>query len=203
MILPDDGRPLHRDAEEEAGRQEGMRQFYTDHHERLREFVRGRTARGGGRDVEDVCQEIWMVFFAKYDAHVARYDNLAKVLFPIARCRIAEYWRKHGRTQETPVESANLGALADALSRAEGDAVFERAVRRMDVERALSCLTERQLDTLHLLYVDRLTVAEVAPLMGISENTVKKFRAVACDKLRKSDQLDGYRPRPRPEEVDE
>ncbi|MFF4575365.1 RNA polymerase sigma factor [Streptomyces sp. NPDC001410] len=180
-----------------------MRQFYAAHHERLRRFVRHRTGHGGGRDAEDVCQEIWLVFFANYDAHVAKYDNLAKVLFPIARCRIAEYWRKHGRTHETPVEATNLGALADALRCVEGEAVFERAVRRIDVERALACLTERQLDTLHLLYVDGLTVGEVAPLMGISENTVKKFRTVACDKLRKSEQLDGYRARPRPEEVGE
>lgn len=202
MTRPDAGSPARRDAEE-AARQEGMRQFYIDHHRRVSKFVRRRTAYAGARDVEDVCQEIWMAFFAKWDEHVARYENLAQVLFPIVRCRIAEYWRKRGRTHEMAVESANLGELAEVLSRAEGDAVFERAVRRVDVERALACLTARQLDTLHLLYVDGLTVAEVAPLMGISENTVKKFRSVACDKLRKSDQLDGYRARPRPEEVDE
>lgn len=202
MTRPADGDPPRRDAEE-AARQERMRQFYGVHHRRLLAFVRSRIAHGGGRDAEDICQEIWIAFFAKYDDHVVRYDNLAKVLFPIARCRIVEYRRKRGRTRETPVESTNLGALADALSRVDGDLAFERAVRRIDMERALACLTERQLDTLHLLYVDGLRVAEVAPLMGISENTVKKFRMVACEKLRKSDQLDGYRARPRPEEVDE
>lgn len=182
-----------------------MLNVYTQQHARLRRFIERRLTQGRKQDADDVCQETWLRFYAKYDDHMARYDNPAKVLFPIARCRVAEYWRQRGRTScEAPVEDDNLSRLADALVCApSGASAFEGAVRRIDVERALARLTERQRETLHLRYLDDLAVGEIAPLMGVSENTVKKLRRVACEKLQKSAQLDSYRPGVSSEEVDE
>lgn len=187
----------------EASRHEEQRRFYLEQHERLLTFVKRRLDHQGRKDAEDVCQEIWLRFFANYDAHTEKYDNLAMVLFPIARCRVADYWRKRGRSHEMPFEDANLGLLAETLACTDKESVFDTTVRCIDVERALACLTGRQRETLHLRYLDKLAVSEIALLMGISTNTVKSLGTTARDKLRKSAQLDGYRATGQPEEVDE
>ncbi|MCZ4120198.1 RNA polymerase sigma factor [Streptomyces sp. H39-S7] len=178
-----------------------MRHFYASHHSRLRGFVSRRMA-SRSADAEDVCQEIWLVFFVKYDTHVENYDDPVKVLFPIARCRLAEYWQKHSKSREAPVEGDDLTLLADAWTAAQRDA-GEAACLRMDVMEALAALTPRQREALHLHYLDGLKVDETAPLMGISENTVKKLLKTARNRLRGSVRLGSYQTVPRPEEVDE
>jgi RNA polymerase sigma factor (sigma-70 family) len=188
-------------------RYESMRRFYEAHHPRLRGYVSRRVGSGWKVNADDVCQEIWLVFFRKYEAHVANYDNPLKVLFPIAYCRIAEYWEKYSKSQEAPTEGADLRLLAGALSAAHfgtGRGTGEEAAcLRLDIGLALAELTPRQREALHLHYLDDLTVGETASLMGISENTVKKLLKTALERLRESTRLDSYQPATRPEGVSE
>ncbi|MGW7560700.1 RNA polymerase sigma factor [Streptomyces sp. NPDC054757] len=164
-----------------------MQIFYTTHHPKLAAFVGRRV--DGQPGIEDVCQEIWRLFFVKYDAYLQAYDEPVKALYPIARCRIAEFWERRGRMREAPFEGEDLALLTHAMT-SDLPLGIER---RVDVERAMACLPERQREALHLHHIDNLTVLETALLMGIGENGVKKLLKKALSKLRAAPALTGYR----------
>ncbi|MER5381794.1 RNA polymerase sigma factor [Streptomyces sp. NPDC002688] len=179
----------------EAGRQEAMRRFYVAQHPRLLRFVARRV--GDEKGAEDVCQETWRVFFFGYDKFIAAYDDLVKALYPIASCRIADYWRLHGQARGVPTESETLAVLTEALCaglRGVGrfEAGDESADRRIDVQRALAKLPRRQREALELHYLYELKVHEAARLMGVSENAVKKSLKKGLAGLRVTDWLDCY-----------
>ena len=102
-----------------------------------------------------------------------------KALYPIASCRIVDYWRRHGQAWGVPTDSEMLAVLAEALCAGFRGAVRleagdEAADRRIDVQRALAKLPRRQREALELHYLHELKVQEAAKLMGVSENAVKK-----------------------------
>lgn len=167
-----------------------MRCFYLAHHRRLRDFVARRV--GGPEEVKDVCQEIWQTFFIRYDEYVVAYDQPVKVLYPIARMRIADHWRRRGRVKEEPVDGEDLVLLAGSVASGLGD--HQGTDSRIDLELALAVLPSRQREALHLRYVDDLPLAQAAALMGVSENAVKNLRGKAMETLRTCVSLDSYRP---------
>ena len=172
-----------------AGRWEAMRHLYFEHHPKLLRFVARRV--GGRGEAEDVCQEIWRVFYVKYDDYVASYEDAAQLLYPIARYRISDFWQqKRGWAPEAAVEREDLVALAEALR--EADDEHQQGDRRVDIERALLSLPPRQREALYLRYVDDLPEKQTATLMGVSVNTVKKYLKEAKGKLRTTAHLDSY-----------
>ncbi|MFG2227621.1 RNA polymerase sigma factor [Streptomyces sp. NPDC048644] len=179
----------------ERERRDAMRIFYTIHHPKLAAFVARRVE--GQSGAEDVCQEVWRLFFIRYDAYLKAYDEPVKALYPIARCRIAEFWNRRGRMREDPFEGEDLALLTHAMA-SDLPVGIER---RVDVERALACLPERQREALHLHHIDNLTVLETAVLMGIGENGVKKLLKKALSTLRATPALTAYRPTATSQEV--
>ncbi|WP_208885098.1 RNA polymerase sigma factor [Streptomyces sp. PBH53] len=169
-------------------RREAMRAFYTAHHPKLAAFVVRRVK--GKQEAEDLCQDIWRIFFNKYDHYVESYDEPVKALYPIASCRIADFWNDRRRVREVLFDGEDTTVLFHAMA-PNLPAGIER---RIDVERALSCLTERQREALHLHHIDRLKVAETAVLMGISPNGVKNLLKKALETLRNTTALSDYRP---------
>jgi RNA polymerase sigma factor (sigma-70 family) len=124
-------------------------------------------------DAEDVSQDIWEVFFVKYSDYATTNGRSARVLYPIARYRIAEFWRRRGRTREELLGGRGLTLLAELLCSDPG--TYLSTDNKLDIERALSALPPRQREALHLHYVDDLKVTQTATLMGVAENTVKKL----------------------------
>ncbi|MEK8168826.1 sigma-70 family RNA polymerase sigma factor [Streptomyces sp. M19] len=88
------------------------------------------------------------------------------------------------------VEGEDLALLADALR--AGPDVHQRVDGRIDTTRALAALPPRQREALHLHYVDDLTVAQTATLMGVSVNGVKNLLKKALERLRTTVFLDSY-----------
>lgn len=175
-------------AREDRERQEAMRAFYMKHHPKLASFVARRVE--GKQEAEDLCQEIWRLFFIRYDHFVESYDEPVKALYPIASCRIAEFWDHRGRAREVSFEVEDAAVLIDAMT-PDLPAGIEC---RVDVRRALACLTERQRAALHLHHIDRLKVDETAVLMGIGPSGVKNLLKKALETLRNTTALSDYRP---------
>ncbi|MFC0109575.1 RNA polymerase sigma factor [Kibdelosporangium aridum] len=167
-----------------------MRCLYFALHPTLLRFVARRVA--SSMDAEDVCQEVWQIYFLKYRYGTLTEADSSKVLYPIARYRIAEYWRRRGRSREDPHDGESLTLLAESL-RAD-PATCLSSDRKVDLEKALALLPHRQCEALHFHYVDGLTAAETSTLMGVSVNTVKKFLARGLKALRTTTLLDTYRP---------
>ncbi|MEV8548055.1 RNA polymerase sigma factor [Streptomyces sp. NPDC051572] len=179
-----------------------MRAVYHEHHPYLWKFVRRRIP-VHRQDAEDVCQETWSIFFLRFDDHMRNYATPRLILCPIARYRVADYWRRHGRNHEAPVEGEDLALLADAVAGTRYAFDDEGVCRNIDLMEALAGLPRRQREALHFHYLDELTVEETAQLMAISANTVKKNLTRAREQLKKSLHLHSYELAAKPEEVHE
>ncbi|AZQ33228.1 RNA polymerase sigma factor [Streptomyces cyaneochromogenes] len=175
-------------AAEGRERRDEMRAVYTTHHPKLMAFVARRVE--GKPEAEDLCQDVWRLFFSRYDHYVEFYDEPVKVLYAIAKCRIAELWQRRGRAREVPFEGEDVTLLIHAIAPDLPTGIE----RRVDIGRALACLPARQREALHFHYIDSLTIAETAVLMGIGSNGVKKLLKKALERLRDTAVLSAYRP---------
>ncbi|MFG3253118.1 RNA polymerase sigma factor [Streptomyces sp. NPDC048172] len=163
--------------------------FYEQQQPKLRKFVARRI---GGDEAHDVCQETWRTFFRWCDLRQPELNtSLGAFLFHIARLRIADFCQQRKR-QPPPMAGEDLGALADSMKSRRDE--FQMVDCRVDLRRALSCLTFRQREALHLQYVDGLRLGEAAVLMGISLGGVKNLRKRALIKLRSAPALASYGP---------
>ncbi|MFI9052560.1 RNA polymerase sigma factor [Streptomyces sp. NPDC053427] len=171
---------------QEVNQRDMMRAFYLAQHPRLWRFVVRRVPDHG--DAEDVCQEIWRMFFVRYDHYVTFYEKPEIALYRSARCRIADYWRRRGTAELT--DPHDVDALAGAVT-LDSLGITER---RIDLQRALSWLPARQREAMGLHYLDQLSVAETASLMGVSADGVKKLVQRALATLRTTRSLETYQP---------
>ncbi|HZN75125.1 MAG TPA: RNA polymerase sigma factor, partial [Micromonosporaceae bacterium] len=154
---------------------------------------------------EQLAQTAWLEFgVAKYadgSGAVPASDDMALV-FRIARCRAADWWRTRTRQAEV-VFSAFDDEVMQRVLQEGGPGVGrllckaqeesgEIATRRMDVHAALMGLPSRQRQATVLHYLLELTIEEVAALMGTSVNTVRAHLRVARTALRGQPALLGY-----------
>ncbi|MGE4593788.1 sigma-70 family RNA polymerase sigma factor [Alcaligenes sp.] len=132
---------------------------------RLRAHLRRRLP-GAQNDVEDIVQEVLLAL------HVQRgtYDPSVPVsawCFAIARYKLVDYWRKHGRTGALH-DVFDERALDSALVSEDPDATAKR-----DLEQLLNALPEAQRRAIELTKLQGLSVLEAAQTLGASESAVK------------------------------
>ena len=124
---------------------------------------------GNTADAEDLLQEIFLAAHRKLDSF--RGDSaLGTWLYRLATNQCLDYLRSRAArsNQLTGALDDELG-LADSSSRALG----ERAVTRMDLERAVAQLPEGCRAAFVLHDVEGLEHREVAEVLGIAEGTSK------------------------------
>ncbi|MFJ9121300.1 RNA polymerase sigma factor [Streptomyces sp. NPDC102394] len=165
-----------------------MEAFYRQQHPRLKQFVARRVV--GQGEVEDVCQEIWRIFFNRFEVFRVDYDDPAQALYPIARCRIADFWKQRTGRREFLVAGEDLVELAQKVRLVVAD---EEACQLWDLQQALAALPARQREALSLRYLEDLSVRITATEMGVSENTVKKHLKDGLTALRALPSLTFYR----------
>ncbi|MFD8308900.1 RNA polymerase sigma factor [Streptomyces sp. NPDC059690] len=165
-----------------------MEDFYRERHPRLRQFVARRVV--GQGEVEDVCQEIWRIFFNRFEVFRVDYDDPAQALYPIARCRIADFWKQRTGRREFLVAGEDLVELAEKVRPVVTD---DGDCRLWDLQEALAALPARQREALSLRYLEDLSVRTTAAEMGVSENTVKKHVREGLSVLRALPSLTSYR----------
>ncbi|MFN8641114.1 MAG: sigma-70 family RNA polymerase sigma factor [Candidatus Binatia bacterium] len=118
-----------------------------------------RSPRTGGRDVEDLYQEVWL----RVVRAAERFDGgrrFSTWLFQIA-LNLTRDWRRR-----PPAEPSDADAPADAAAPARTDA-------GIDVERLLARLPEAQREVVALRYLHDLSEEEVALVLDIPRGTVK------------------------------
>jgi RNA polymerase sigma-70 factor (ECF subfamily) len=127
----------------------------------LQAFYR-RRMRDGGDDIEDLVQETLIAVHTRR----ATYDRdrmFTAWLFAIARYKMVDHFRSNRRL--CPIEG-----LEDILV-AEGFEASSNA--RMDMERLLGDLPEKQACAIRATKIDGLSVSEAASRGGLSEADVK------------------------------
>ena len=121
-------------------------------------------------DAEDVIQE----------ACVAAYRNFSQLrderlfrgwILQIGRSRIADYYRRKGRSREDAVEIVPERATGNMRGRA-------------DVEDALMKLNDRDREVLRLYYMEEMGLRDVAARLNVPEGTVKSRLFGARERFR-------------------
>lgn len=146
-----------------------------------------RRVRGDPGTVEDL-RQIVLVQLAKYIAN-RELDRQAmlRLAYKIARNRIADWYRNGQSSIPIPVDDVLiLEAVAEVSDFADGVAV------KVDLERALSQLSPQQRRAAVLFYLDGLNRDDVATVMGISIDAVKKHLANGRRRAKQLDELVEY-----------
>lgn len=123
-----------------------------------------RRLRRDSDDVEDLAQDSLIAIHTRR-ATWDRDQALTPWVYAIARYKLIDHYRRHGRRVIVPLDD-----LPGELPVADGSAAADA---RRDVEKALASLPERTRRLLHDLKIKELSVAEAAARAGMSEGAVK------------------------------
>lgn len=131
----------------------------------LRGLVRRRLSQAGGEgDVEDAVQETLLAIHLK--RHTWRSeDRVGPWAAAIARNKLVDQFRRHGRRAELPLDDL----LMDSLEGEAGDG----PATGHDVARAMSDLDERQRRILQLVAIEGHSSREAAQHLGMTEGALR------------------------------
>lgn len=118
-------------------------------------------------------------------------EDYRPLLFRFATRRIIDSCRAHGRSwgRTEMAVHADLELLVGVV-----DDPYEDVIRRIDVRKALEQLDEQALQVLTLRFVDGLTLAETAAVVGVSTTRIFNITQNAKLLLRTRQLLDSYGP---------
>lgn len=150
--------------------------FAEAHAARLLALARALT--GSRTEAEDLVQEVleslWVAWRRTDPSDPWAYARTALIR------RGASRLRKPHRAREVRVASV-ADLPPSALTKRTPE---DLAVRRIDVERAMHVLTRRQRQVIALRFLEDLSVAATADLLGLGQGTVKRTTSEALDRLR-------------------
>jgi RNA polymerase sigma factor (sigma-70 family) len=142
---------------------------------------------GDQEEAEGLAHDVWLAYLVNWDRYQG-YDAPAAPLFVIAKRAFADWCKARGR--EVPAADEEIAARLLLAHRPLN--VAQAAGARIDLLRAMARLTPRQREALALRYVDDLDRKEVARLMGITVDGVKKLVGDGLARLRRAADLAGY-----------
>jgi RNA polymerase sigma factor (sigma-70 family) len=140
--------------------------------------------------VEDLCQKTWVALLKWERSLNGPVDNPVGALISLLKLQLKGYFGRRDKS-EFPYSR-------DLLVRHEDDLIVQRLAApevqdlRMDLGAALAELRPDLREVLVLTVVDRLTSAEVALVLNLSESRIDQLRAQGRKALRCSPHLTGY-----------
>jgi RNA polymerase sigma-70 factor, ECF subfamily len=142
-------------------------------------FLRRRLA-GTDETIEDLTEDVFVKLYEKLDRYVDRGFPFAAWLYRIAHNCLIDYVRTLPRTTTSSLEAATE-VTEPGAARAYG-----QVLDRQTLEPALASLTPEQRQAVELRFLQGLSVAETAAIMGRSEGAVKKLQGRSLANLRRS-----------------
>ncbi len=128
-------------------------------------------------DVEDVCQEVFVVVLRKLD----QFDGRAAIrswLYGISVRKASDYRRRAHRKRETSAEAAHEPAVEPS----QGDAVERRAARDM-LDEILGQLDDKHRAVFVLYEIEQLTMPEIVEALGCPLQTAYSRLRAARQKV--------------------
>lgn len=133
---------------------------------------------------EDLTEDVFVRVLARLGTYRERGAPFSSWLFRIAHNRLVDYLR--AQPKASAVDLANCWYLADSRSQQELIAVLLHD----QLHNAMRQLPESQRKVIALRYLQDLTSAETAGIVGKAEGAVKKIQARGLKGLRKALNLD-------------
>ncbi|MGE5222165.1 MAG: RNA polymerase sigma factor, partial [Omnitrophica WOR_2 bacterium] len=122
---------------------------------------------GNVSEAEDLTSQVFISAWESLQ-HYREQGNFAAWLFRIARNRANDYYRRNSRSQQIPIEkAATLCVEWNPIERIESEETFHHLrglVQKLDAEKA---------ELLRLRFAADLSYADIAVLLGRSEDAVK------------------------------
>ncbi|MBO9570675.1 MAG: sigma-70 family RNA polymerase sigma factor [Chitinophagaceae bacterium] len=156
-----------------------MKEIFDVYCVRLRYYAVSLT--GNAEEAQDIVQEAFLNFWIGLKEKGAMPENLETYLFGILRNRCLMHLRSKKRHEQQEAEAFTRwqheieGAMDDARLREELYNLLSQH---------FSHLTSMQSQVMKLLYLDDLSVQEVAMELNTSENNVRNHKARAIERLR-------------------
>lgn len=151
-------------------------------------FCRGRLATTSARhSADDVAQEVLLAVFAALSRFQGGPQGFLSFVYGIARHKVTDAYRAHGRDKSTPVEE-----LPDTTDNELGpDEQVLRQELRSGVRYYLEFLTDNQREVLELRLLVGLSSEETAQAMDTTPSAVRVTQHRALNTLRRLLKADG------------
>lgn len=142
----------------------------------LFQHVHGRT-----QEAEDLTAEVFVKVYERLNAYQFRGVPFSAWLFRVARNHLIDHVRRQGpRQAAAPIEAA------ENLPEPGSGATLDRRLVAAGIEGAMRHLTEEQRRVILLRFVDGLSTAEAARVVGKSEEAAKKLQARGLAALKRT-----------------
>jgi RNA polymerase sigma-70 factor, ECF subfamily len=133
-------------------------------------------------DVDDMCQDTFLLAFTRLEKFKGQCTFRTWITrIAMNQCLMALRARRqvsNGDAHLVPLESEDLTARADAR--------LQGVARRLDMDRLMQLLPADERRLLNLAYVDELSLPEVAELVGIPLNCVRRKLYGALREMRRN-----------------
>ncbi len=161
----------------QAGDERAVAQLFTGIHPRLRRFMWSAEP----RFADDLTGEVWEAVARGLRSFDGGESDLRAWIFTIARRRIVEHRRRAARRKTEPVDD---GFFVQMVSNEEPERVVVETMAATDiVELVRTLLSADQAEVVLLRVLGDLDAAQVAAIVGRSENWVRVTQHRALRKL--------------------
>lgn len=134
-------------------------------------------------EAEDIAQTVFMKAFSAIGRYQERGKEPLAYFFTIARNAVINYWRTR---RTTPMSMLERLFATKASEEPEPDEVAIDAEEGAGVREALATLTEEQQEAITLRFMGERSNAEIAQLMGKSEEAVRQLHSRGLRALREA-----------------
>jgi RNA polymerase sigma factor (sigma-70 family) len=151
---------------------------YREYSPAVLRYLRGH----GAREPEDLLGDVFLQLVRNLAGFDGTERDFRTWVFMVAHNRLVDEWRRAGRNRVDYVTADSLAAVGGS-----GD-LEDDAMRRMADDRAMAVLrrlTPAQRDVLFLRLFARLTVEEVAAVVGRRPGAVKALQSRALARIRR------------------
>jgi len=163
--------------------------FYQAHFKPLYKYFVYRDV--SGSETEDLCQEVFLRFFAKYDHETLEKDEQSKILYTIAKNVYREWLRQVSKGTFSLLESdlpetAVWESFIDEVETTTDDSFFDA------LHLAIGTLNPTLRQVIELRFLQMKTRAEVAEILNTKEKYVHIYQQRALKQLQKAVSLQAY-----------
>jgi RNA polymerase sigma-70 factor (ECF subfamily) len=151
-------------------------QIYDAYYKRIYGYIYRRT--GDANVAEDLAADVFVRMLEAVKAQKGWRTSLTGWLYRIAHNLVIDYYRRQSLREGPPLDERLVGVL-DAKKPSLESLLLQQRLRT-----AIQKLTEDQQQVIYLRFVEDLTNAEVADILGKTEGAVKALQHRALTTLR-------------------
>lgn len=162
----------------QQGDADSLARLYEHYYARIFRYAFFRT--GNRIDAEDVTEDVFLRMLEAINRFKWKGYPFSAWLFKIARNRVVDHYRRKGRQQDIPLETAFN--VSDVGRDIDGEMDLKLSIEQ--VYESMGSLTKLQKEVIALRFASGLSVLETARAIGKKENAVKALQHAAVKKLK-------------------